>query len=48
MSDQLSSMFAQLHQKIDQNRKNARRLRLLASDLLTDIQRHEDPDVQSK
>lgn len=47
MSDQLSPMFAQLRQKIDQNRKNAQRLRLLASDLLTDIQRHEDRDSNS-
>ena len=42
MSEQLSDMFAQLRSKIDQNRKNAQRLRILASDLLTDIQRHEE------
>lgn len=47
MSDQLSNMFAQLRQKIDLNRQNAQRLRLLASDLLTDIQRHEDTDSAS-
>jgi hypothetical protein len=40
MSEQLSDMFARLRTSIDQNRQNATRLKILASNLLTDIQRH--------